>query len=175
MTAVITGSASDLERARAVAATVTDPELPMLTLDDLGVLRSIEQDPNGVIVVAITPTYSGCPAMAAMRADLHRALSAEGFDSVEVRTTLTPPWSSDWISQSGRRKLSEHGIAPPGRAPRHRRGPVPLTLVPPTTVVRCPRCHSADTEQTSQFGSTACKALHRCRSCGEPFDRIKEI
>jgi ring-1,2-phenylacetyl-CoA epoxidase subunit PaaD len=125
--------------------------------------------------VAITPTYSGCPAMATMRADLQRALSAEGFDSIEVRTTLTPPWSSDWISESGRRKLSEHGIAPPGRAPRHRRGPVPLTLVARAAVVRCPRCNSADTEQTSQFGATACKALHRCRSCGEPFDRIKEI
>ncbi len=164
-----------LERARAVAASDTDPEMPMLTLDDLGVLRSVFQEADGTVVVTITPTYSGCPAMAAMRADLRKSLTQAGFDEVDVRTVLSPPWSSDWISADGRRKLAEHGIAPPGAQTAHRAGPVPLTLIPHSRVVRCPRCRSDDTEQTSQFGATACKALHRCRSCGEPFERVKEI
>jgi ring-1,2-phenylacetyl-CoA epoxidase subunit PaaD len=164
-----------LDRARAVAAGVTDPEMPMLTLDDLGVLRSVFQEADGTIVVTITPTYSGCPAMAVMRADLRESLMRAGFDEVDVRTVLSPPWSSDWITDNGRRKLAEHGIAPPGTAPPHRGGAVPLTLIPHRRLVCCPRCHSADTEQTSQFGATACKALHRCRSCGEPFERVKEI
>lgn len=166
---------SRVAQARAVAATVTDPELPMLTLADLGVLRSVDQTPGGTIVVTITPTYSGCPAMATMRADLRRALTHAGFDDVDVRTALSPAWSSDWITCGGRRKLAEHGIAPPGVAAVKRAGPIPLTLTPRCLQVRCPRCASTNTDQTSEFGATACKSLHRCRSCGEPFERIKEI
>jgi ring-1,2-phenylacetyl-CoA epoxidase subunit PaaD len=168
-------AASPIATARAVAATVTDPEMPMLTLVDLGVLRSIEQDDSGAIIVTITPTYSGCPAMATMRADLQHAMARGGFDDVEVRISLAPAWSSDWISAEGRRKLEDHGIAAPGPAPASHAGPIPLTLKPFRLMVLCPRCDSFDTEQTSAFGSTACKAQHRCRACGEPFDRIKEI
>jgi ring-1,2-phenylacetyl-CoA epoxidase subunit PaaD len=162
-------------RARAVAATVTDPEMPMLTLVDLGVLREVHQDADGTIIVTITPTYSGCPAMATMRDDLRRALAAAGFDRVQIRTSLSPAWSSDWITDEGRHQLEDHGIAPPLPVRTQRPGPVPLTLTAHRPVVPCPRCDSFDTEQTSAFGSTACKSLYRCRSCSEPFDRIKEL
>ncbi|QLL10128.1 1,2-phenylacetyl-CoA epoxidase subunit PaaD [Mycobacterium vicinigordonae] len=170
------GTVDAVRRAREVAATVTDPELPVLTLVELGVLRSVHETAEGCIVVTITPTYSGCPAMATMRADLKYALASAGFDRFEVRTSLSPPWSSDWITAVGRRKLKEHGIAPPRRLPTHANSadPIPLTLTP-RHMVPCPQCGSFDTDETSRFGSTACKALHRCRSCGEPFERIKEI
>jgi ring-1,2-phenylacetyl-CoA epoxidase subunit PaaD len=154
---------------------VVDPELPMLTLADLGVLRDVEVGAAGGVVVTITPTYSGCPAMAAMRADLRDALHRAGFADVEVRTALYPPWSTDWISADGRRTLAEHGIAPPGPAPRCAPGPVPLTLQPPARTAACPHCGSADTEELSEFGATACKALQRCRRCAEPFEHVKEI
>jgi ring-1,2-phenylacetyl-CoA epoxidase subunit PaaD len=166
---------ASIDRARTVAATVKDPEMPMLTLGDLGVLRGIERDAGGTLVVSITPTYSGCPAMAAMRADLKHALTTAGFSDVDVRTVLTPAWSSDWITENGRRKLAEHGIAPPGTAQLRHEGPVALTLTVRPPVVQCPLCGSADTERTSEFGATACKSLHRCRACSEPFDRVKEI
>jgi len=159
--------------AAAVAATVTDPELPMLTLADLGVLRSVSES-EGRVVVAITPTYTGCPAMDTMRDDLEHALVDAGFADVEIRTQLSPAWTSDWISASGREKLAAAGIAPPGAAPR-RSGPVPLTLSAPVSRVLCPLCGSADTEEQSRFGATACKALRRCRACLEPFEHVKEI
>lgn len=162
----------DVDQARAVAATVLDPELPMLTLDDLGVLRDVRVE-EGRVVVDITPTYSGCPAMASMRADLQVALRRAGFAEVDVRTVLTPSWTTDWITERGRRALAEHGIAPPGAAPSHR-GPVDLGLPSVRVAVDCPRCESSDTVELSRFGSTACKAVHRCRACGETFDRIKE-
>lgn len=165
---------ADLERATHVAETVTDPEMPMLTLRDLGVLRGVAFGGDGQLVVTITPTYSGCPAMATMRDDLTYRLRQAGFDGVSVRTALEPAWSTDWITEDGRRKLAEHGISPPGKAMRHA-GPVPLTLVMPRRQVRCPRCGSSDTELTSEFGATACKALYRCIACREPFDRVKEI
>jgi len=171
-TAVIDPS---VERAREVAASVTDPEMPMLTLVDLGVLRSVDRDTDGRVVVAITPTYSGCPAMATMRADLECALATAGFTDVVVHAVLTPPWSTDWITDAGRRKLAEHGIAAPGTARVLKDGPIALTLTVHAPVVHCPLCGAADTERTSEFGATACKSLHRCRSCGEPFDRVKEI
>ena len=162
-------------KARAAAATVTDPEMPMLTLVDLGVLRDVHQEGDGTVVVTITPTYSGCPAMATMREDLANALAATGLGRFEVRISLAPPWSSDWITVDGRRKLEEHGIAPPHAAPAPPAGPVPLALVAHRPLVQCPQCDCLDTEQLSAFGATACKSLHRCRSCGEPFERIKEI
>ena len=159
---------------RSVAETVTDPELPMLTLSDLGVLRDVRME-RGTVVVEITPTYTGCPAMGVMRADLVHALHRAGFADVDVRTVLSPAWSTDWITDEGRRKLAEAGIAPPGRAPERAAGPVPLQLGPSRRTASCPLCGSPDTEELSEFGATACKALRRCRSCGEPFEHVKEI
>lgn len=163
-----------LDRARAAAAAVVDPELPMLTLLDLGVLRDVAVGDDGAVVVAITPTYSGCPAMATMRDDLLRELRAAGFADARVRVALEPAWTTDWITPAGRAALAAAGISPPGRTPR-RTGPVPVRLGPPRRAVRCPRCGAADVEVTSEFGSTACKALYRCRECLEPFDHLKEI
>lgn len=159
---------------RAVAATVTDPELPMLTLADLGVLRAVETAADGTVVVSITPTYSGCPAMDAMKADLTRRLHEAGYPDVEVRTVLSPPWSTDDITPAGRCALAEHGIAPPGPAPRGD-APVLVALQPPQRSVACPRCGSPDTVLVSQFASTACRALRRCPACQEPFEHVKEL
>lgn len=159
--------------AYAVAAGVTDPEMPMLTLEDLGVLRDVEES-DGAVTVTITPTYSGCPAMATMRDDLVHRLRSAGYDDVDVRISLEPAWSSDWITERGRRQLRDHGISPPGRAPS-RGGPIPLTLTPTRRTACCPRCGSDRVELTSEFGSTACKAQYRCAECFEPFDHVKEI
>ncbi|SIQ66714.1 1,2-phenylacetyl-CoA epoxidase subunit PaaD [Micromonospora avicenniae] len=154
---------------REAAAAVVDPEIRVLTIDELGILRSVDEDPaTGRVVVTITPTYTGCPAMDVIRADIRRALTAAGHPDVEVRTVHAPAWSTDWISESGRAKLAAAGIAPP--QPVRPAGVVPLTLS-----VRCPRCGSPETEQLSHFGSTACKALWRCRSCSEPFDHLKAL
>ena len=163
-----------LTRAREVASAVVDPELPMLTLADLGVLRDLGIDDDGVVTAAITPTYSGCPAMAAMRDDLVRELQAAGFADTRVRVVLEPAWTTDWITPAGRAALAAAGISPPGPAPR-RSGPVPLRLTPTRRAVRCPQCGSDDVVVGSEFGSTACKALYRCRSCLEPFEHVKEI
>ena len=171
----VAAGGAELARVRAVAAEVMDPELPVLTLADLGVLRDVALEDGRRVVVTITPTYSGCPAMAVMRADLRAGLRAAGYADVEVRTVLDPPWTTDWISDRGRRALAAHGVAPPGPVPRRPAGPVPLTLVRPRRTVACPRCGSTDTEETSEFGATACKALRRCRSCAEPFEHVKEI
>ncbi|HWC22091.1 MAG TPA: 1,2-phenylacetyl-CoA epoxidase subunit PaaD [Flexivirga sp.] len=169
---VETLEATAVERAWRIASEVTDPELPMLTLADLGVLRDVRQDDDGTIVVAITPTYTGCPAMATMRDDLVHRLTDAGFSSVRVRVQLSPPWTTDWITDEGRKALSDNGISPPGQAPR---GPISLQLAPTRRAIHCLQCGSGDTEVTSEFGSTACKALYRCRACGEPFDHVKEI
>ncbi|HEX3782417.1 MAG TPA: 1,2-phenylacetyl-CoA epoxidase subunit PaaD [Pseudonocardiaceae bacterium] len=160
--------------ARSVAETVTDPELPMLTLADLGVLREVSEV-DGRVSVTITPTYTGCPAMDAMRDDLERVLREAGYREIDIRVTLSPAWSSDWISAAGLRKLAEAGIAPPARAPKPTTGPIPLTLGPSPRRVRCPHCASANTEEVSRFSATACRALHRCLDCREPFEHVKEI
>lgn len=162
-----------MSKARQVARTVHDPELPMLSLEDLGVLRDV-RDEDGTVVVTITPTYTGCPAMATMRADLKVALRRAGFERVEVRTSLSPPWTSDWISERGRAALAEHGIAPPSRT-HTSSGPIELLLSPPRRRLECPQCGSADTDELSAFGSTACRSLQVCRACGETFDHLKEI
>lgn len=160
---------------RQVAERVLDPELPVLTLADLGVLRDVELGTDGRVVVTITPTYSGCPALDEMRADLRARLAAAGYGDVEVRTVLRPAWTTDWISEGGRRKLAEHGIAPPSRIGPRPGGPIPLTLTPPQSRVSCPRCGSVRTIELSRFSSTACKALRRCEDCREPFEHFKEI
>jgi ring-1,2-phenylacetyl-CoA epoxidase subunit PaaD len=160
--------------AYAVAARVTDPEMPMLTLEDLGVLREVTEQEDGGVVVAITPTYSGCPAMATMRDDLVHRLQDAGYADVRVRVELSPAWSSDWITERGRAALAEHGISPPGPASR-RSGPVALDLLPTRRTLACPRCGSAAVALTSEFGPTACKALYRCTDCLEPFEHVKEI
>jgi len=154
--------------ARSAAGAVPDPEIPVLTLDDLGVVRDVRVTADGTVEVDITPTYTGCPATAVIAADVRAAVEAAGARRVEVRTVLSPAWTTDWMSDDGRRKLREYGIAPPG--PARTRGPVPLTLT-----ARCPRCGSADTREVSRFGSTPCKALWACRSCAEPFDSFKAI
>jgi ring-1,2-phenylacetyl-CoA epoxidase subunit PaaD len=160
--------------ALAVAATVTDPEMPMLTLVDLGVLRDVDETEDGQrVTVTITPTYSGCPAMATMRDDLVHALQDAGYADVDVRVSLSPAWSSDWITDDGRRKLKAHGLSAPG--PASKAGPIPLTLRPMQRLIDCPRCGSADVKLTSEFGPTACKALYQCTDCLEPFEHVKEI
>ncbi|WP_343447913.1 1,2-phenylacetyl-CoA epoxidase subunit PaaD [Micromonospora schwarzwaldensis] len=155
--------------AREAVAAVVDPEIRVITIDELGILRAVEEEPaTGRVVVTITPTYTGCPAMDVIRADIRRALATAGHPDAEVRTVYAPAWSTDWISAAGRAKLAAAGIAPP--APRGDDTVVPLTLT-----VRCPRCGSPETTQVSRFGSTACKALWRCRSCAEPFDHLKAL
>jgi ring-1,2-phenylacetyl-CoA epoxidase subunit PaaD len=155
-----------------VAAATPDPELPTVTIGELGILRSVEEHDGGV-VATITPTYSGCPAMREITADLDARLRSAGHDRVEVRVRLAPAWTTDWITPAGRRKLAAAGIAPPAPAPR-RAGPVPLTLGPRPPVA-CPRCGSVDTVLTAPFSATACKALHRCRACAEPFEAVKPL
>jgi ring-1,2-phenylacetyl-CoA epoxidase subunit PaaD len=165
--------------AAAVAGAVTDPELPMVTLADLGILRDVREE-AGRVIVTITPTYSGCPAMDEIRADLRRALQAAGYAQVEVRTELSPAWTTDWISPAGRAKLAAAGIAPPGPAPRRAAGPVPLVLgsarLPgELSAVACPHCGHPDSELISAFSATACRELRRCPECREPFEHVKEI
>jgi ring-1,2-phenylacetyl-CoA epoxidase subunit PaaD len=157
-----------------VAAGTPDPELPMLTVADLGILRAVDVTADGVRVT-ITPTYSGCPAMREISADVQQRLTAAGFARVTVATQLAPPWTSDWITSDGRRKLAAAGIAPPSPVPP-RSGPVPLTLrLGPPESPGCPRCGSPRTRQTARFSATACKSLHRCEACGEPFETVKSL
>lgn len=161
-----------------VAGQVRDPEMPMLTLADLGVLRGVDvertADGHEIVIASITPTYTGCPAMATMRDDLVHHLNDAGFPRVEVRVVLDPPWSSDWISECGRAALREAGLSAPGPA-RRASGPIALTLGPARTAPNCPRCASTATRLTSEFGATACKALYTCTHCLEPFEHVKEI
>lgn len=164
-------TAPAVDEVREVLAGVTDPEIPVLTLADLGVLRDIRVDGDTVTVV-VTPTYSGCPAMDEIRADISTALAAHGWDAV-VETVLSPAWTTDWMTDAGRDALQAYGIAPPGRRPP---GPVSLTLgrAPLAPVLTCPQCGSGDTEELTRFASTSCKSLWRCRSCREPFDHFKQ-
>jgi ring-1,2-phenylacetyl-CoA epoxidase subunit PaaD len=157
---------ADLQRiAWDAAATVVDPEIPVLTIADLGVLRKVTVTDAGV-EVAITPTYSGCPAMNMIALEIELALAREGIPNAKVRTVLSPAWTTDWMSEQGRRKLKDYGIAPPASASGRR-------ALFGAQQVACPQCGSADTEVLSEFGSTSCKALWRCKACREPFDYFK--
>jgi ring-1,2-phenylacetyl-CoA epoxidase subunit PaaD len=162
--------------AAAVLDGVHDPEIPVLTIADLGILRSVSVDDIGRVEVVVTPTYSGCPAMDAIRTDIVAALTAAGYPDVRVRTVLAPAWTTDWITERGRARLAAFGIAPPapvdGRAAT---GPVSLALRVRRPAVACPQCGSTDTVEVSRFSSTACKAAFSCRSCREPFDSFKAL
>ena len=158
--------ASDLrQRAWDAAASVVDPEIPVLTIADLGVLRAVEVDARGV-EVRITPTYSGCPAMSMIALEIELALARAGIAPVRVTTVLAPAWTTDWLTAAGREKLLAYGIAPPpGLASRR--------ALFSSEAAACPRCGSPDTSKLSEFGSTACKSLWRCNACREPFDQFK--
>jgi ring-1,2-phenylacetyl-CoA epoxidase subunit PaaD len=155
-----------------IAATVCDPEIPVLTIEDLGILRDVQVDPDGsrAVEVTITPTYSGCPAMDAIRDDVLTALAGHGYQDVRVKLVLSPAWTTDWMTDSGRAKLEQYGIAPPSARSGAGSGPIRVGLS-----VRCPQCSSLKTRELSRFGSTSCKALYVCRDCKEPFDYFKVL
>jgi ring-1,2-phenylacetyl-CoA epoxidase subunit PaaD len=156
----------------AVLDTVMDPEVPVLSVRELGIVRDVLVDDRDGVTVVVTPTYSGCPAILVIERDILTALAAAGFENARVRTTYSPAWTTDWIPDSARAKLKAYGIAPPGRTTaddglvqlmRARRAPA------------CPYCDSRDTEVRSEFGSTACKSVCWCRSCRQPFEEFKAI
>ena len=140
---------------------IPDPEIPVLSILDLGIVRDVRQNSAGAVTVIITPTYSGCPAMDVIREQIHSVLLAHGVPEVKVETVLSPAWTTDWIPEAARERLREYGIAPPS----------PLIQI--DAVVACPRCGSAATEMVSRFGSTACKSHYKCKTCLEPFDAFK--
>lgn len=154
-----------LETARAVAGQVTDPEIPVLTIADLGVLRDVQMV-DGRIEVLITPTYSGCPAMNMIALEIELALDKAGLGPVTVRTVLSPAWTTDWMSEEGREKLRAYGIAPPSKGGGRR-------ALFGEEQVACPQCGATDTSEIAAFGSTSCKSLWRCNACREPFDYFK--
>lgn len=156
---------TDLARARAAVETVCDPEIPVLTIADLGILRDISAK-GGAIEVAITPTYSGCPAMNVIAFDIEVALHDAGFEKVTVKTVLSPAWTTDWLTEHGREKLVAYGIAPPARGASRR-------ALFGVESVACPRCGSTQTKKLAEFGSTSCKALWQCEACHEPFDYFR--
>jgi ring-1,2-phenylacetyl-CoA epoxidase subunit PaaD len=170
---------ADIEAAKAwdIAATVCDPEIPVINIAELGILRSVrtvagEYDGAGnpAVEVTSTPTYSGCPAMDAIRDDVVAALKAKGYGDVRVKLVLAPAWTTDWMTAEGKAKLNEYGIAPPTGLAGVRTGPVSLGLS-----VKCPRCNSLNTRELTRFGSTSCKALYQCNECKEPFDYFKVL
>lgn len=148
---------------------IPDPEIPVISIVELGVIRNVETIENK-IVVTITPTYSGCPAMKQMQDDVIKKLKEAGYTDVEVKTTYSPAWTTDWINEEAKEKLRRYGIAPPEHSSIDKK-----TLMGIDKIVKCPRCKSTDTRMVSQFGSTACKALYQCKDCLEPFDFFKCI
>ncbi|WP_104063736.1 1,2-phenylacetyl-CoA epoxidase subunit PaaD [Arthrobacter sp. 4R501] len=160
-----------------IAATVCDPEIPVLTIEDLGILRDVQvtEEHNTAehsVRVTITPTYSGCPAMDAIRDDLKKAFAKEGYQQTEVELVLAPAWTTDWMTAAGKAKLREYGIAPPSgmAAAGGHHGPIRLKMA-----VKCPQCSSLNTRELTRFGSTSCKALYVCKDCLEPFDYFKVL
>jgi len=160
-----------LARAQAALAGVHDPEIPALTIAELGILRGVALE-DGLVTVTLTPTYSGCPATAAIEIEVRTALARAGLEDARVRTVLSPAWTSDWITRAGRRKLLAAGIVPPARGTSGTGRAALLGLEPD---IACPRCGATDTEKLSEFGATACKALYRCLTCREPFEYFKCI
>ncbi len=161
---VVAADNSDTTELFELLNSVVDPEIPVLTLQDLGVLRDISVE-NGGITVTITPTYAGCPAIDAMRVDIETTLAEAGYQQVTVQQSLSPAWTTDWMSENGRKRLQAYGIAPP----------VTTSCGKQTGTIECPQCGSSDVKRISEFGSTACKALYQCRDCLEPFDYFKCI
>jgi ring-1,2-phenylacetyl-CoA epoxidase subunit PaaD len=151
MVAATATTTSFKDRVLEILAQVPDPEIPAVSVVDLGIVRDVTDD-----AVTITPTYTGCPATLAIEADIRAALDRAGLSKLKIETTLAPPWTTDWITEEGHAKLRAYGIAPP----KH-------------SITQCPRCNSAHTEEISRFGSTPCKSLWRCLDCREPFDRFK--
>jgi ring-1,2-phenylacetyl-CoA epoxidase subunit PaaD len=158
-----------LQLIRQLVGSVADPELPILTLEDLGILRGVEVADDGRTIVNLTPTYSGCPAIDPIREEVRRVVQDAGHEDVEVRTVLAPAWTTDWITDEGRIKLHEYGVAPPQPLAPH----ASCALL--ERAARCPRCGSEDTREVSRFGATPCCAQHVCNSCLEPFDRFKTL
>jgi ring-1,2-phenylacetyl-CoA epoxidase subunit PaaD len=180
VTSVETALTAAEQEAWALAATVCDPEIPVLTIEDLGILRAVHVLEDAVdggsgrpsVELTITPTYSGCPAMDAIRDDLKSAFAKAGYADVRVNLVLAPAWTTDWMTESGKAKLQEYGIAPPSgnSRPGGHSGPVRLSLA-----VKCPQCSSLNTKELTRFGSTSCKALYVCQDCKEPFDYFKVL
>ena len=166
--------ATRAERAWDVLATVLDPEVPALSLRDLGIVRDVVDDGAGLEVV-LTPTYSGCPATEVISQSVIDALTEAGLGPVRITMQRAPAWTTDWISDDGRRKLREYGIAPPGPVEPGQGVPIRLVGRLSATPVPCPRCGSTNTERLSAFGATACKSLYRCVACREPFEHFKPI
>lgn len=154
---------------------VKDPEVPVLSVVELGVVRGVAMRDDGAVEVSITPTYSGCPAMHAIEADIVAALREAGFVDVRVTTVFTPAWTTDWIGDEAREKLRAYGIAPPGKRPSGDDALIPLLRRGAPEVVPCPYCGSADTTLKSEFGSTSCKSIRFCTSCLQPFEQFKAI
>lgn len=157
-----------IKLAETVLEAVTDPEIPVLTVYDLGIIRRIEAVDKSAIKVTITPTYSGCPAMDMLEVQIKAALQDAGFRNISVESVFDPAWTTDWMTENGKRKLEEYGIAPPREGTANK-----MELFGEATKVPCPRCKSDDTRLLSQFGSTACKAMYQCNDCKEPFDYFK--
>jgi ring-1,2-phenylacetyl-CoA epoxidase subunit PaaD len=152
--------------------TVPDPEVPVLSVIELGIVRDVEVDDTRGVTVVVTPTYSGCPAMQVIEEDILAALRARGVERAQVRTAYSPAWTTDWLSAEAKRKLEAYGIAPPGKATDDE------DLIPirrRADVVRCPYCKSPSTELRSEFGSTACKSIRFCNACQQPFEQFKAI
>ena len=150
--------------------TVHDPEVPVLTVHDLGIVRSVKPlIPLQSVEITVTPTYSGCPAMDVIRMNIRMALLQRGYKDIQIKTVLSPAWTTDWMTEKGKQKLKAYGIAPPGK----RNWPNDINLFGEREKVQCPLCNSYNTTMISEFGSTSCKSLYRCNDCGEPFDHFK--
>ena len=165
---------SKVERAWRVLGSVLDPEVPVVSVCDLGIVRDVT-DQGDALEVVVTPTYSGCPATEVIERSIVDALEADGLGPVQVRMQRAPAWTTDWMSEAGRRQLRAYGIAPPGPVPATQGVPIRFVGRARETALACPRCESHDTERISAFGATACKALWRCKACGEPFEHFKPL
>jgi ring-1,2-phenylacetyl-CoA epoxidase subunit PaaD len=155
-----------IDEIRRIAGAIPDPEMPALTIADLGILRDVRIDGSGHVDVDITPTYSGCPALDVIREDVERCIRDQGYTDVAVRVVLSPAWTTEWMSEAGRVKLREYGIAPPRQQL--------FDLQTLKVAVECPRCDSPRTHELAHFGSTQCQAVRRCDACGETFPHFKE-